>query len=55
MAASRTARKKQTVPFSISLLSFAERLLGGDGGSRDWIFVHFEPRPGWDKDKYWGL
>jgi len=33
-------------------VSFADRLLGRNGHSRDWIFVHFEPRPGWDKDKY---
>ena len=33
-------------------VSFADRLLGGNGDSRDWIFVPFEPRPGWDKDKY---
>ena len=33
-------------------VSFADRLSGRDGDPRDWIFMHFEPRPGWDKDKY---
>ncbi len=33
-------------------ISFADRLLGRDGDPRNWIFVNFEPRPGWDKDKY---
>ena len=33
-------------------VSFADRLLDRNGRPRDWIFVHFEPRPGWDKDKY---
>ena len=33
-------------------VSFADRLWGRDGDRRDWIFMHFEPRPGWDKDKY---
>ncbi len=30
-------------------VSFADRLWGRDGDRRDWIFMHFEPRPGWDK------
>ena len=36
-------------------VSFADRLLGRDANARHWIFVHFEPRPGWDKDKYSAL
>lgn len=33
-------------------VSFYPRLLGQPGTPRDWVFCHFEPRPGWDKDQF---
>lgn len=32
--------------------SFYPQLLGKDGNPREWVFCHFDPRPGWDKDKF---
>ncbi len=32
--------------------SFYPRLLGQPGNPRQWIFCHFDPRPGWDKDQF---
>ncbi|MGY8768300.1 MAG: sulfatase-like hydrolase/transferase [Pirellulales bacterium] len=33
-------------------VSFYQQLLGKKPKSRDWVFVHFDPRPGWDKDRF---
>jgi arylsulfatase A len=32
--------------------SFFPQLLGQPGSPREWVFCHFDPRPGWDKDKF---
>ncbi|MGH9674576.1 MAG: sulfatase-like hydrolase/transferase [Bryobacteraceae bacterium] len=32
--------------------SFLPRLHGRPGNPRDWTFLDFDPRPGWDKDRY---
>jgi arylsulfatase A-like enzyme len=32
--------------------SFHARLMGDSRPTRDWIFCHFDPRPGWDKDRF---
>ena len=40
------------LPESIDGHSFFPQLLGQAGHPRRWIFCHFDPRPGWDKDKY---
>ncbi len=32
--------------------SFAPRLLGGEGKSREYAFFWYDPRPGWDKDQF---
>ncbi len=32
--------------------SFYPRLLGQQGSPREWVFCHFDPRPGWDKDRF---
>ena len=32
--------------------SFFPRLTGGLGKPRDWIYMHQDPRPGWDKDRF---
>lgn len=32
--------------------SFYTQLLGHPGEPRQWVFCHFDPRPGWDKDKF---
>ena len=26
--------------------------MGRKGNPRDWVFCHYDPRPGWDKDKF---
>ena len=33
-------------------LSFAPQLLGQKGKTRDWCFFWYDPRPGWDKDRF---
>lgn len=33
-------------------LSFLPQLLGQPGHPREWTFCHYDPRPGWDKDKF---
>ena len=33
-------------------LSFYPQLLGQDVATRGWVFCHFDPRPGWDKDRF---
>jgi len=32
--------------------SFYPQLMGKPGDPRQWIFCHFDPQPGWDKDKF---
>jgi arylsulfatase A len=32
--------------------SFLPQLRGERGNPRDWILVHHDPRPGWDKDQF---
>ncbi|MEQ8791738.1 MAG: sulfatase-like hydrolase/transferase [Pirellulaceae bacterium] len=32
--------------------SFFPQLMGESGEPREWIFCHFDPQPGWDKDKF---
>ncbi len=32
--------------------SFYPRLLGKPGQPREWVFCHFDPQPGWDKEKF---
>ena len=32
--------------------SFYPRLLGQHVSPREWVFCHFDPRPGWDKDRF---
>jgi arylsulfatase A len=33
-------------------VSFAPQLLGREGKPRDWVYFWYDPRPGWDKEKY---
>jgi arylsulfatase A len=33
-------------------VSFAPQLLGRPGPTRDWSFFWYDPRPGWDKDRF---
>lgn len=39
-------------PNSLDGRSFYPQLLGKIGTPREWVFCHYDPRPGWDKDKY---
>ena len=32
--------------------SFYPQLMGKEGTPREWTFCHFDPRPGWDKDRF---
>lgn len=34
-------------------ISFADELAGGKGSPREWVYIHQDPRPGWDKDRFW--
>ena len=38
--------------FPIDGRSFYPQLMGQPGTPREWIFCHFDPRPGWDKDRF---
>ena len=44
----------QPIPKSAGIdgRSFYPQLLGKPGRPREWTFCHFDPRPGWDKDKF---
>ena len=33
-------------------ISFFPQLLNQAGPIRPWVFCHYDPRPGWDKDKF---
>ena len=33
-------------------ISFAAELTGGKASTREWVYVHQDPRPGWDKDRF---
>ena len=33
-------------------ISFYPQLMGKEGPKRQWTFCHYDPRPGWDKDKF---
>lgn len=33
-------------------ISFYSQLMGIPGKSRPWVFCHYDPRPGWDKDQF---
>lgn len=44
----------QPIPRSAKLdgISFYPQLFGQDGQIRPWVFCHYDPRPGWDKDQF---
>ena len=33
-------------------ISFYSQLCGKSGRLREWVFCHYDPRPGWDKDQF---
>ena len=45
---------ERLLPESVTIdgRSFYPQLLGQKGKPRDWVFCHFDPRPGWDKDRF---
>ncbi len=45
---------RRPIPNSVGLdgRSFYPQLMGKPGQPRQWVFCHYDPRPGWDKDKY---
>ena len=44
----------QPMPANVGLdgRSFYPRLHGQPGNPREWVYCYYDPRPGWDKDKY---
>ena len=44
----------QPVPRTAKLdgISFYPQLFGKSGQIRPWVFCHYDPRPGWDKDQF---
>lgn len=48
------ALAKTTIPknWHTDGLSFAPQLLGKNGPKRDWCFFWYDPRPGWDKNRF---
>lgn len=38
--------------FTIDGRSFLPQLRGAKGNPREWLYCHYDPRPGWDKDKF---
>lgn len=44
----------QPIPGSVGLdgISFYPQLFGQADHVRPWVFCHFDPRPGWDKDQF---
>ncbi len=37
---------------AIDGISFYSQLFGKPGPTRPWVFCHYDPRPGWDKDQF---
>ena len=46
------AHRPLSADLKLDGVSFYPRLLGRDGQPRTWTFCHFDPRPGWDKDRF---
>ncbi|QDU74139.1 Gluconolactonase precursor [Bremerella volcania] len=46
------AQRKQLTPADIDGMSFYPQLLGKKANVRPWVFCHYDPRPGWDKDQF---
>jgi arylsulfatase A len=46
------AGRKVPEDWQIDGTSFAPQLFGGKGTPRDWAFFWYDPRPGWDKEKF---
>jgi len=46
------AGQKPSVHDQLDGISFYPQLLGQDGPRRPWVFCHYDPRPGWDKDQF---
>ncbi|MFN3188980.1 MAG: sulfatase-like hydrolase/transferase [Aureliella sp.] len=40
------------VPGDLDGVSFLDVITEGTGGRRDWAYIHQDPRPGWDKDRF---
>ncbi|MEM0924997.1 MAG: beta-propeller fold lactonase family protein, partial [Planctomycetota bacterium] len=42
----------QSPPTDLDGISFYPQLFGRRGMTRPWVFCHYDPRPGWDKDQF---
>ena len=45
-------RKSRPADLETDGISFYPRLVGEPGRRRSWVYCYFDPRPGWDKDKF---
>jgi arylsulfatase A-like enzyme len=46
------AGAEELVPEDVDGLSFLDHFTGVDPGPRQWVYIHQDPRPGWDKDRF---
>ncbi len=46
------ARRKPPVGAAMDGRSFLPRLRGEKGRPREWLYMHHDPRPGWDKERF---
>ncbi|MEW4486599.1 sulfatase-like hydrolase/transferase [Thalassoglobus sp. JC818] len=42
----------ELIPENVDGMSFANVLTQEESGSREWVYIHQDPRPGWDKDRF---
>ncbi len=41
-----------SIPNDVDGMSFLEHVTGESPGPRPWVYIHQDPRPGWDKDRF---
>lgn len=46
------AKRPLPADHALDGISFYPRLMGESAATREWVFCHFDPRPGWDKDQF---
>lgn len=48
----QAARASVSIPKSIDGIAQFENWKSGEAGPREWVYIHQDPRPGWDKDRF---
>ncbi|TWT35002.1 Arylsulfatase [Thalassoglobus neptunius] len=46
------ASAEELIPQNVDGISFANVLTQEEPGQREWVYIHQDPRPGWDKDRF---